>query len=310
MKTSAWLIGALLLAGSFFCSSAPAQKQSAHSTKIKSYYREKIAPDIQPKALWDGRKLMPFHAANFPKMLPASAAGFLDENEYVLGLTVNGESRAYPTRYAAFHHIINDSVGRPDQGGKQFVAVTYCVVCNSGVRFDPVVNGRLLKFDFYGIYNGVVTMYDRNTKSVWLQIGGRAIKGPMCGTELKTGPLLDTTWGRWKTLHPDTLVMAPEARYSEYYEPEGEPVPRGFTSFPGSYFPKSITHRDTRLPTFAMVLTVTVPQPPADVLTASDTTATRTPALYRAYPLKTLKASSGSVNDMLGTTPIAVFFEP
>ena len=55
-------------------------------------------------------------------------------------------------------------------------------------------------------------MYDRQTESVWLQTGGRAIKGQMLGAALKTGPLLDTTWGRWKKLHPDTLVMAPDPR--------------------------------------------------------------------------------------------------
>jgi hypothetical protein len=56
--------------------------------------------------------------------------------------------------------------------------------------------------DFYGLYNGVVTIHDRDTESVWLQVSGQAVKGPLTGKKLQTLPLLDTTWGQWKKLHP------------------------------------------------------------------------------------------------------------
>jgi len=81
--------------------------------------KDAVASDINPAALWDGRKLTPFHAMDFPKMVRAAAADFMDDTEYVLGLTVNGESRAYPTRFLSFHHIINDKVG------DTFITVTY-----------------------------------------------------------------------------------------------------------------------------------------------------------------------------------------
>jgi hypothetical protein len=84
-----------------------------------------LAPDINPAALWDGRKLVPFQALDFPKMVKAADADFMEDGEYVLGLTINGESRAYPTRFISFHHIINDKVGTPEGGGEAFVTVTY-----------------------------------------------------------------------------------------------------------------------------------------------------------------------------------------
>jgi hypothetical protein len=87
--------------------------------------KETLAPDINPAALWDGRKLAPFRALDFPKMVKAADADFMEEGEYVLGLTINGESRAYPTRFIAFHHVINDKVGTPEAGGEAFVTVTY-----------------------------------------------------------------------------------------------------------------------------------------------------------------------------------------
>src|SRR5689334_8611446 len=57
----------------------------------------RFAPDIDPKALWDGRKTYAeFKAVNDPKMVRAADAKFLTDEEYILGLTVNGQNRAYP----------------------------------------------------------------------------------------------------------------------------------------------------------------------------------------------------------------------
>jgi hypothetical protein len=94
---------------------APPEQPAAPAQPAK----DAVAPDIHPEALWDGRKLTPFHAMDFPKMVKAADADFMDDTEYVLGLTLNGESRAYPTRFASFHHIINDKIG------DAFVTVTY-----------------------------------------------------------------------------------------------------------------------------------------------------------------------------------------
>lgn len=153
-------------------------------------------------------------------------------------------------------------------------------------------------------------MYDRATESVWLQIGGRAIKGPLLGTVLKTGPLLDTTWGRWKALHPDTLVLSPDTPYRRYYGPKDRHMERGSPNgFPAPYFRASLTRTDKRLPSFEMVLAVALPQPVTGEAAGADANAA--PAvLYRAYPVKALQESPGVLNDTLGGTPIGVLFDP
>jgi hypothetical protein len=77
-------------------------------------------PDVDTDALWDGRQMMPFRAIDNPKMVAATqASDFLGDEEYVLGISINGESRAYPTRFAWFHHAINDNIGKTGRG-KQF----------------------------------------------------------------------------------------------------------------------------------------------------------------------------------------------
>ncbi len=270
-----------------------------------------ISPDVNPRALWDGRKSVDFHALDFPKMVTAQNADFLVDYEYVLGITENGESRAYPTRYISWHHIINDKIGKKEQGGSEYIAITYCIVCNSGIGFStPVVDKKPLKFDFYGLYNGVMTMYDTNTGSVWLQVAGRSVKGALLDTNLKRLPLLDTTWGQWKRLHPDTLVMAPDSRSVASYESKGSVMARGYSSFPAPYFSPTVTRRDTRLPMFEPVLAVSVPvsQDYAALARNSDTPATRR-ILHRAYPQKAFQGRTGVINDVLGDTPVAVMYD-
>ena len=51
-----------------------------------------------------------FPSLNNPEFIPASGAD-LDENELVLGISVGGESKAYPLRMMWFHHVANDIIG-------------------------------------------------------------------------------------------------------------------------------------------------------------------------------------------------------
>jgi hypothetical protein len=265
---------------------------------------EITAPDIVRSALWDGRKIVPFHALDFPKMVSASEAGFLNEEDYVLGVTVHGESRAYPTRFIWWHHVINDRIGKSDAGGSVKVAITYCSVCNTGIRYNTATDGRTVKLDFYGLYNGVVALCDRESGSVFLQVDGRFVTGPLLGTTLAPGPLLDTTWGAWKQLHPETLVMSPETPDQQRYSPKGKPEPRGYERFPAPFFQPTVTRTDKRLPFFEKVLGVAVPG------AAQGSNAGGTNILRRAYPLKGVSEAGNIVNDVLGGSSIAVFLDP
>ncbi len=279
-------------------------KSAANPTSgntINMQNSESTTPDFDPKFLWDGRKMMPFRALDIARVVPASEASFLDDSDYVLGITVNGESRAYPTRFIWWHHVVNDKIGRADSGGSVPVAVTYCSVCNTGIRYDPVINGKPIKIDFYGLYNGIVALCERETSSVLLQSTGDLVTGTLKGSKLKAQPLLDTTWGKWKKLHPDTLVMAPYGPDAKHYNPKGEPEPRGYDKFPMPMFQRSLSRTDTRLPAFDKILAVSN----ADQSGKSSSGA----VLVRAYPIKDLQKAGGVVNDQLGNSKLAVFFD-
>jgi len=70
--------------------------------------------------------------------------------------------------------------------------------------FDTSVDGRRLTFRSSA---GVIT--DLETRSVW-NIRGRAIVGPLVGTELVELEHLDTFWFAWVAHHPETAVVVPE----------------------------------------------------------------------------------------------------
>ena len=46
-----------------------------------------------------------------PRMLNAAEADYLNDDDRVFGVTINGDSRAYPLRIVNAHGMVNDTVG-------------------------------------------------------------------------------------------------------------------------------------------------------------------------------------------------------
>ncbi|MFG3661027.1 DUF3179 domain-containing (seleno)protein [Streptomyces sp. NPDC047706] len=72
-----------------------------------------------------------------PRFIPASKAGFLDDDDPVFGLEYQGEVRAYPQLVLVWHEIVNDTVGGEP------LAVTYCPLTGTFIAFSapPGVQG-------------------------------------------------------------------------------------------------------------------------------------------------------------------------
>jgi hypothetical protein len=86
----------------------------------------------------------------------AEGDGFLDPEGLVLGVVLNGESRAYPHNVLWWHEIVNDVLGgRP-------ILVTYCPLTGSGLVFDPAVADQQLQFGTSGLlFDKNLVMFDR-----------------------------------------------------------------------------------------------------------------------------------------------------
>ncbi len=128
----------------------------------------------------------------------------LSDTEPVVGLEVNGESKAYPLRILTWHEIVNDEIGGVP------VTVTFCPLCNSSIVFDRRYKGQILDFGTTGnLRNSDLVMYDRQTESWWQQFLGQAIIGEMTGATLKFIPSRLESWGNFRKRAPDAKVLIP-----------------------------------------------------------------------------------------------------
>jgi hypothetical protein len=131
------------------------------------------------------------------------ADDWLESNEPVVALVVDGEARAYPLQIVVWHEIVNDELaGVP-------VAVTFCPLCYTAIVFDRRVRGRTLDFGTTGkLRNADLVMYDRQTESWWQQFGGEAIVGRYTGTKLEEVPARIVSWRDFEREHPDGRVLS------------------------------------------------------------------------------------------------------
>ncbi len=146
------------------------------------------------------------------------------------------------------------------------------------------VEGTLLTFGVSGklIMNGLV-MYDDETDTLWSQVLGEAVRGPLNGTVLEVIPSTQTTWATWRKLHPDTLVLDKKGGYRS--DPYARYYNNGDTGILGE------TNKDRRLYIKEYVIGVSLGQ------------------LSKAYPFSVLN-DIPVVNDVIGGRPVLVVFDP
>lgn len=131
------------------------------------------------------------------------ASEWLGSDQLVLAIEHGGEARAYPVRILDRHEIVNDQIGGDP------IAITWCPLCGSGVAFARQIDGEPVELGVSGLLHGSdLVMYDRRSESLWQQITGEAILGPLHGRRLESVPMTITQWGRWQQAHPDSQVLS------------------------------------------------------------------------------------------------------
>ncbi|QFT34631.1 hypothetical protein FIV00_29315 [Labrenzia sp. THAF82] len=156
---------------------------------------------------WGGVRKDGIPSLDNPDLLPAAKADYLKDDDLVFGISINGDTRAYPLRIMGWHEMFNEVIGGVP------VALAYCTLCGSGILFETKVTGRRkpLVFGSSGfLYRSNKLMFDRETHSLWNQYTGKPVVGPLVdsGIELKQRPVVITSWGAWKASNPKTRVLS------------------------------------------------------------------------------------------------------
>jgi hypothetical protein len=82
------------------------------------------------------------------------------------------------------------------------------------------VDGQALSFRLAGINNQNFLMRDEQTGTVWQQVTGKAIFGPLAGCALELVHTDELSFDLWKQEAPGGTVLAPVAAYVNDYAPK------------------------------------------------------------------------------------------
>lgn len=150
-----------------------------------------------------------------PAMITVKKATYLDDDNIIFGIEVNGDARAYPKRILAWHEMFTDTIGGVD------IAGVYCTLCGTVIPFKTIVGGKKYQLGTSGfLYRSNKLMYDHATQSLWSTVKGEPVMGPLVGKGIKLEHLgmVTTTWGEWKRRHPDTTVLSLKTGHRRDYD--------------------------------------------------------------------------------------------
>lgn len=165
----------------------------------------------------------------FPVVSVEDAAAVVRDEDFVVGVELKGQCRAYPLNMLSRpdHHVLDDTLGR------QPIAVTWCGLCQSPMVYSRRLARRTLTlFVSGGLHGENMVIKDVETGSVWPQMLGEATSGPLAGESLEQIPSVWTDWKTWRTEHPQTSVVK-ISQTVDYYRHD----PAGSSSgWEGRYF--------------------------------------------------------------------------
>lgn len=149
-----------------------------------------------------------------PAFVPASQA-VLELPALGHGLVVvrGNVAKFYPYQILAWHEVANDVIaGEP-------VAVTYCALCNVGVVYSRRVSGTVATFGVSGKLEGLDSLlYDVDTRTLWSQVTGEALRGPAAGSSLTVVPSTVMSLVEFAGAYPSGLVLSKFTGYVRNYD--------------------------------------------------------------------------------------------
>jgi len=186
---------------------------------LAAFLREDAPRTIRPEEIvWGGVKKDGIPALDNPRFVAAADADWLTDGEQIFGVAIDGDVRAYPERILAWHEMANDRVGG------RAVSLSYCTLCGAAILYDGTASdGKTYTFGSSGfLYRSNKLMYDRQTQTLWSQLTGEPVFGSLVTKKLqplRVLPLTVTTWGEWRTMHPQTKVLSRRTGFDRDYRP-------------------------------------------------------------------------------------------
>lgn len=127
---------------------------------------------------------------------------YIGDEDLVIAVSLNGETKVYPHKILDWHEVINDEVGDVP------VTVTYCPLTGTGKVWRRQGQDAASSFGVSGaLYNSNLLAFDRSTESFWSQLEAVCVFGDRMGERMALVPFVETKWGTWRSIDPAPLVM-------------------------------------------------------------------------------------------------------
>ncbi len=209
----AFVLSAALLLALVLPSSAAGQRSNA-SALLSPFDTDRTKRTIDVSELQAGgppKDGIP--SIDTPSFVSTEAArDWIEPQEPVIALEINGAARAYPLQVLTFHEIVNDRVGGVP------VAVTFCPLCYSAIVFERILQGEPVEFGVSGLLRkSDLVMYDRKTETLWQQFNGQAIVGDLAGQTLEQVPSQIVSYQQFRSAYPDGQVLSRDTGHDRPY---------------------------------------------------------------------------------------------
>ncbi|HOX37734.1 MAG TPA: DUF3179 domain-containing (seleno)protein [Candidatus Brocadiia bacterium] len=229
-----------------------------------------------------------------PRFMKAAEATFLrDDEDFVLGIVIDGEARAYPCNILSHHFLIYDTVAQKK------VVVIFNGFTFASSAFKTNIGDHESFIGFAGrLYRGNIVLYDDKTGSLWDSLEGAALTGACSekGLSLEAVPVEAVKWGWWKKQHPDTTVLSMETGAESHVTQMGASYMQNFLDQAAGYYRSD-----------ALFSTVPYYDPKTSPLGAKEIVfGVHTPGGNRAYKRTSLINLQEPIKDKIGNVEITV----
>ena len=174
--------------------------------RMRAFFPANVPATIRLDEIdWGGVRVDGIPPLDHPKTIPAAEADYLKDAHIVFGVSINGMHRAYPKRILAWHEMARDRLGDRE------LALVYCTLCGTVIPWDATIGEQRFTLGTSGLlYRSNKLMYDQESGSLWSTVYGKPVVGSLAlsGLKLTSHPVVTTTWGEWKALHPKTTVLS------------------------------------------------------------------------------------------------------